>query len=184
VRHDPFYPESSEEITKIAKERKFIPKDIFTDVRQWTCTPTADFIPVRYGPRGYEFLLAKRNEAPWCGEWFFPGGRIVPGETPEEGMIRGCQRELGFAPDTGAAQHLLWQSIYNPECAHGGKGYFTMSGCWQVWVKADVEITIDCTQSEFRWFTPEEALDTVFPIYVKNVIKCLRRDPSRDYFGE
>lgn len=184
MSHDPFYPESAEQIQDIAKSRKFIPDDVFPAVRKWTYTPTADFIPTRYGPRGFEFLLAKRREAPWAGQWFFSGGRIVPGEVPEVGMIRGCRRELGFTPKTSDTRFLLWQPIYNPECAHGGEGYFTMSGCWQVWVEADVEIKLDATQSEYKWFTPGEALETVFSVYVGEATRHLQMEPARDYFME
>ena len=184
MSYDPFYPESAEQIQDIAKSRKFIPDNIFTTVRQWSYTPTADFIPTRYGPRGFEFMLAKRHEVPWGGQWFFAGGRILPGEVPEEGMMRGCLRELGFMPRSDNTRFMLWQSVYNPECVHGGEGYFTMSACWQVWVEADLEIKLDATQSEFKWFTPGEALETVFSTYVKKASRHLQMDPSRDYFEE
>jgi len=184
MSYDPFYPESEKQIQEIAQSRKFVPNDIFSTVRQWAYTPTADFIPTRYGPLGFEFLLAKRREAPWAGQWFFAGGRILPGEIPEEGMLRGCRRELGFLPTTGSSRLLLWQSIYNPECAHGGEPYFTMSACWQVWVDADVEINLDSTQTEFGWFTPEKASGTDFSTYVEKAIQQLHRDPARDYFME
>lgn len=176
------YPESKNDIQGIAKSRQFIPDDVCTTVRKWAATPTVELIPIRYGPRGFEFLLAKRREAPWAGEWFFSGGRILPGEIPEEAMLRACQQELGFTPETGSAQLLLWQSIYNPESVHGGEGYFTLSACWQVWVEADEKIMPDSTQEACRWFTPDEARDTVFPPCVKTVVNRLRRDPARDYY--
>ena len=181
MRYDPFYPESKEEIQAIADYRKFIPKELFTQIREWSHMPTADFIPTRYGPRGYEFLLAKRREAPWAGQWFFAGGRILPGEVSQEAMVRGCVRELGFTPEGVNSKFILEQSIYNPECAHGGKGYFTQSFCWQVWVEADVKISLDSTQSEYRWFTPEELHDFVHSVYVLKAVAHLHREPARDY---
>lgn len=182
--HDPYYPQTAEEIAAVADSRKFIPTDIFPTVRKWAYTPTADFILTRYGPRGFEFLLAKRQEAPWAGQWFFGGGRILPGEVPVEGMMRGCSRELGFVPEAHNTHFLLWQSIYNPECVHGGEPYFCMSGCWQIWVDTDAVIVLDSTWSESKWFTMEEAADTTLSVYVEKAVKCLKKDPARDYHME
>ena len=44
---------------------------------------------------GDRILLAQRPEGKsQAGLWEFPGGKIEPGETPEEALIRECQEEL------------------------------------------------------------------------------------------
>lgn len=49
-------------------------------------------------------LLAARRSAPLnlAGRWEFPGGKVEPGETPEEGLHRELREELGVEVRRGA----------------------------------------------------------------------------------
>ena len=44
-----------------------------------------------------DLLLVQRNRPPSEGLWTLPGGRLEPGETPEQCAIREVREELGLA---------------------------------------------------------------------------------------
>ena len=46
--------------------------------------------------RGKRFYIQKRPDAGHLGGlWEFPGGKLLPGETPELGVVRECREEIG-----------------------------------------------------------------------------------------
>ena len=52
-----------------------------------------------------KILLIKRNTAPFIGYWGLPGGRMDPGETVEQTVVRECREETGLAVEIISFAH-------------------------------------------------------------------------------
>ncbi len=51
---------------------------------------------------GNRFLICRRPEQKSCALlWEFPGGKVEPGETPAQALIRECREELGITVSVG-----------------------------------------------------------------------------------
>jgi 8-oxo-dGTP diphosphatase len=58
---------------------------------------------VRSDESGLAYLCARRSAPPrLAGKWEFPGGKVEPGESDEEAVVRECLEELGVVVEAGA----------------------------------------------------------------------------------
>lgn len=58
-----------------------------------------------------EVLIARRRTELRNGDlWEFPGGKLQPGETPEQGLRREIREEMGINIDVEAPFHIVAQS--------------------------------------------------------------------------
>lgn len=63
---------------------------------------------------GQLLICQRRHDAAFALKWEFPGGKVEPGETPEAGLQRELQEELGITATVG-------QEVYRTRHDYPGK---------------------------------------------------------------
>lgn len=99
------------------------------------------------GPHRY--LLARRATASHGhGQWELPGGKVEPGETPQEALRREIHEEMGLLAEIGPLAELL---------THDYDGFRIILACFHVQLAAgELELT---AHDQIVWATAREALD-------------------------
>lgn len=118
---------------------------------------------------GARLLAARRSEPPHlAGGWELPGGKVDPGETDEEALLRECREELGVGIRLVARV--------------GGDWPLGTSATLRVWTAEVVEGVPQPLgdHSELRWLEPGHWNDVAWLAADLPVIEAVRRLLRRD----
>ena len=110
-------------------------------------------------------LLCKRNNEPFKGQWFMPGGRVWKGETLEEAVHRKAWEELGI--DVVIGRQLPVQSVLS------GNDH-TIAIPFIVMPKTNLEsVKLDGQHSDTIWVNPDDYSGDLH-WYVKRCVEACR----------
>ena len=91
-------------------------------------------------------LIAQRdNNQKLAGKWEFPGGKIEPGETPEECLKREINEELGIDIEIDS---FFGKSVYRYPA-----GEITLFAYKAKWIEGNLKLTV---HSQVKWVKPCE----------------------------
>ena len=113
---------------------------------------------------GDRLLAARRLEPPeLAGGWELPGGKVDPGETDEEALVRECREELG----------ILIRLLDRV----GGDWPMGTTAILRVWTAEVIEGTAQPLEdhSELRWLEPSEWYDVEWLAADLPVVRALEQ---------
>ncbi len=106
---------------------------------------------------GDRVLVAQRRGGPYDGCWEFPGGKVEPGESEVDGLVRECREELGLDV---ALQAFVGEVVLDVRIGGGAPGASTL----RLWWARAVGGSADALEhAELRWVRGGEldALDWI-----------------------
>lgn len=113
------------------------------------------------------FLAARRPEGrPLAGWWEFPGGKVEPGESPHEALVRELGEELGL----GGVEGRFWRLVERDE---PGRGLTLRLHFFHV-----LRFSGEPCPREGQltaWVSPEEARELAFLPADASVLEALRQ---------
>ncbi len=105
-------------------------------------------------PDGRVLIAQRPPGKPMAGLWEFPGGKVEPGERPEESLIRELREELGIAVKEECLAPLTFASHLYPDFHLLMPLYVCRR--WQGFVKAQ-------EGQQLKWVRPSELRNYPMP---------------------
>jgi 8-oxo-dGTP diphosphatase len=98
---------------------------------------------------GEVLLIRRAHTSRGQGQWCLPGGKVDPGETPEQAVRKELREEVGL--EAADLKSLFYIADPDPDA---GQPYTT----YYFHVKTDAPVRLEQSESsEFRWVPPQEA---------------------------
>jgi 8-oxo-dGTP diphosphatase len=113
-----------------------------------------------------KFLIGQRPpDVPLAGLWEFPGGKVEPGESPEQAAIRECREEAGI--------DIRVVGEYPPQAQQYDHGRVQLLFFRCCPVRTDALPT-----APFRWAPRRELKDLDFPEGNRSLLSLLQEDDN------
>ncbi|MDP3770199.1 MAG: NUDIX domain-containing protein [bacterium] len=131
-------------------KKGWLDEDVYRTLLENSPIPTADFILIRKCENANrEFLLTKRTENPYKGNWFVPGGRILKGERMADAVHRILRRELGITK--AGISFIGCLDVWNPPKL--GVRWHSIWHFYTAWVNHDAIFRLNNENAATKWFT-------------------------------
>ena len=119
----------------------------------------------------HKILIAQRNNSGrFANKWEFPGGKIDPGETPQQALCRELKEDLGLETSIGA---LFSDTLYTHD-----QGVIRQFTYWVDFITSPINVALSEHQA-IAWVSPLEIVNYEFAgADVAVVEKLHRENPS------
>lgn len=123
-----------------------IPEELYRQIHAHMPIPCVDIVIIHDG----RVLLHKRSNKPAQGQWWFPGGRVLKGETLANAARRKMLEEVGLMPQT--LEYIGGDETLFDDGPFDGPTH-TINSVFRATVENIDHITLDTQASEWKWFT-------------------------------
>ena len=178
-------------LTTITDRHKFLPNELYGNLVRDCIVCCCDIILVRTNPstQQKETLLVERGTEPVKGLWWWPGGRILKGETFFDAATRKAKQETGISHVQPIQVIGIWNTFF--PTSHWDtdtcKGTQTVNAVVLVEIinnssKADLaQVQLDNTSERYKWISlnPDQAIQNNEDPYVwKNLQRLQAWNPN------
>lgn len=178
------------ELTTITDKRKFLPKEVYATLVRDSVVCCVDIVLVRLNHRmkRKECLLVERSSEPVRGVWWWPGGRLLKGETFFAAAVRKAQQETGIGNVKPIQVLGVWNTFFPTSHWDNEESKGTQTVNPIVLVEAlgdDVDVKLDEQSENYRWISldPDQAIAANEDRYVQQALLRLKAwNPDYDKY--